>query len=189
MKEFQLPIKYNWELAHKPIADKPIAERPYKVYTALLTQNGGDNPLIIYEGDLTIGVTYSIDATLGPEYDFSNVGGPKYPENFPFVATGTTPNNWGAELLYNTGAPVVTVLENTIGNVWFTYESTGLYSINTDNLIFLTENTFAPTVTVSDGGSPILYAFSTNVPFDGKLFIYGDEGYLNNTPIEIRVYN
>jgi hypothetical protein len=160
--------------------------------------------LIIYEGDLTIGVTYSIDATLGPEYDFSNVGGPKYPENFPFVATGTTPNNWGAELLYNTGAPVVTVLENTIGNIWFTYADVGRYEINLSNYIEI-DKTFlyignGPTV------NQLVYfeeAGIKTITFNGfsgsasTLMLYSSadgytsfvDGKFNKTPIEIRVYN
>jgi len=170
----------------------------YKVYTALLTQSGGDDPLIIYEGDLTIGVTYSIDATLGPEYDFSNVGGPKYPENFPFVATGTTPNNWGAELLYNTGAPVVTVLENTIGNVWFTYVDIGVYKclsnglFNSSTIVNNIPNQYVL-------GASTMYNFggfslgennqvfiSSHENFDPTDGVYGS--YAQNT-IEIRVYN
>ena len=34
----------------------------YKVYTALLTQSGGDAPTSIYSGELIIGATYTINA-------------------------------------------------------------------------------------------------------------------------------
>lgn len=40
MKEFNLLKKFNWELASKPIEVKP-----YKVYTALLTQDLYDAPV------------------------------------------------------------------------------------------------------------------------------------------------
>ena len=168
----------------------------YKVYTALLTQSGGDDPLIIYEGDLTIGVTYSIDATLGPEYDFSNVGGPKYPENFPFVATGTTPNNWGAELLYNTGAPVVTVLENTIGNIWFSYEASGVYIINNPEGWDITKVWYGSSG-IGESGVLNINPGRVTMSFETDLIIvcYNNDytsainGQLINTPIEIRVYN
>ena len=110
------------------------AEPSYKVYTALLTQSVEDDILNISGGDLTIGVTYYIDDSGGG--DFTNVGAPNNDFGTYFVATGTTPNSWGtlANLLYDTGAPVVTVLENTIGNVWFTYNGVGYYQINSDGL-------------------------------------------------------
>jgi len=102
--------------------------KPYKVYTALLTQSGGDDPQTITSGNLTIGVTYMMDG-ITLTTDFTNVGAPYNANGVYFVATGTTPNNWGAaDLNYNTGAPVATVLENTIGDIWFTYDSTGGYS-------------------------------------------------------------
>jgi hypothetical protein len=113
-------------------------EPAYKVYTALLTQSGGDDPLSISEGTLTIGVTYYINDTV-IDMDFTNVGAPNNNVGTYFVATGTNPN-WGtnpleaAILFYNTGAPVVTVLENTIGNIWWTYVDIGEYNINSTSL-------------------------------------------------------
>jgi hypothetical protein len=111
--------------------------KPYKVYTALLTQSGGDDPQNILSGTVTAGVTYQIALEDAPiqSWDFSNVGGPQYPNGDAFVATSNgVPNNYGtATLGYNTGAPVATVLENTIGNVWFTYDSVGDYSIRSVN--------------------------------------------------------
>jgi len=52
---------------------------PYKVFTALLTQSGGDDPQDLCLGAVTKGVTYTIDGT-GMNADFSNVGGPKFAE-------------------------------------------------------------------------------------------------------------
>lgn len=112
-----------------------IAEdsRPYKVYTALLTQSAGD-------------------------------------------------------------PPVATVLENTIGNVWFTYTNVGQYALNSDGLFAGT----VPTVTNIFG---IIESSTPNVLTADKIdnsiirIASGDPTYnpsndlLNSTPIEIRVYN
>jgi hypothetical protein len=49
--------------------------RPYKVYTALLTQEGGDNSIHQTDGIFDIGVTYMIDTYIAGD-DFSNIGGP-----------------------------------------------------------------------------------------------------------------
>ena len=110
----------------------------YKVFTALLTQSGGDGGgLYVYDGTPTvIGVTYAITANDDNLADFTNIGAPNNNVGTKFIATGTTPANWGtyAELEYNTGAPVATVLENTIGNVWFTYNTFGNYTINSNDL-------------------------------------------------------
>lgn len=43
MKEFKLPKIFNWELAHEKI--KESSYKTYKVYTALLTQNGSNSPV------------------------------------------------------------------------------------------------------------------------------------------------
>lgn len=166
----------------------------YKVYTALLTQNGGDNFLNLTGGELTIGVTYFIQLLEGA--DFSNVGGSNV-EGTYFIATGTTPNSWGdgGQLEYNTGAPVVTVLENTIGDVFFNYDDLGSYIIIGD--FPLNKTTFVISnigLVLSDDISirayidtDNIYITTTSIPFSGTS-AYAD-GILNNTPIEIRVYN
>jgi hypothetical protein len=160
----------------------------YKVYTALLTQSGEDDPLDVDSGLLTIGVTYMINNP-SVESDFTNVGAPNNLSGTYFIATGTTPNNWGTNtsiLNYNTGAPVVTVLENTIGNVWFTYDSTGIYFINSDGL-FTLNKTFAPSVVINNTPRII----TINVGNINVIELVSNEGdsTLNNAPIEIRVYN
>jgi len=102
--------------------------KPYKVYTALLTQSGEDNQETLIDEPLTIGVTYKIGDQAGGTWDFTNVGAPNNDIDTYFVATGTTPNSWGnGTLIYNEGAPIVTVLENTIGNIYWIYDSTGVY--------------------------------------------------------------
>ena len=187
-----------------------IAPQPtYKVYTALLTQSGGDDQQTITSGALQIGVSYTISIPLGeePTYDFSNVGGPISPDNFSFVSISSDiPNNYGnATLSYNTGTPVVTVLENTIGNISFTYNSTGSYTLNLSNSIDI-DKTFlyignGPTVnqliyfeeagikTITfpglSGSSSTIYIYTTTDGFGGSLI----DDKLISTPIEIRVYN
>ena len=70
------------------------AVNPYKVYTALLTQSGGDNPLDLYSGAATKGVSYKVVGSV-PTTDFSNIGGPVGEnDDFLFVATkNEIPNN------------------------------------------------------------------------------------------------
>jgi hypothetical protein len=171
----------------------------YKVYTALVTQSGGDEQLDISSGSLTIGVTYWINDDGGSGWDFTNVGAPNNDLGTYFVATGTTPANWGTNgmLSYVTGAPVVTVLENTIGNIWFTYNGIGYYHITKDSNFEQTK-TFVILTNNLSGNFGII---SQNMALGFEC--YGDEiiqlstavdnayenGVLYNTPIEIRVYN
>lgn len=176
--------------------------RPYQVYTALLTQNGGDNEDTSGSGDnLTIGRTYLIGNGGDDPGDFLNVGAPNNDEGTYFVATGETPTKWGeTTLTYNTGTPVVTVLENTIGNIWFEYNDVGSYIVKSDGLFIDGKTTFS----LSPNGyieSP-LDIHSTNInwapSFESTL---GISTYFNYEPaddqlnyggyafIEIRVYN
>jgi len=177
----------------------------YKVYTALLTQSGGDDLQSQNSGSLTIGRTYLINSA--PSLygsDFTNVGAPNNNIGTYFVATGTTPN-WGINpdpdmLTYNTGAPVVTVLENTIGNIWFTYEGNGNYWITSNGLFTInkiwgiSDSVFATTTAIAE---PVVIDVSGYLGSEppntiGIRLIGGDFGgndLLNKTPIEIRVYN
>lgn len=172
----------------------------YKVYTALLTQSGGDDPATISSGPVTAGVTYEIVVSLlSGIWDFSNVGGPVYPETYTFVATASEePNSWSGvdDLNYNNGAPVVTVLENTIGNIWFTYLQPALYQANSNGL-FILNNTFCQgTSTTSDDGTNFRVitveqnnANTVNIYSTTPFSESSSDNLLNNTPIEIRVYN
>ena len=173
--------------------------RGYKVFTALLTQSGGDNSSAIFWDDvpggpdLTIGTTYIISDNLAGA-DFTNVGAPNNNIETYFIATGLRPNSWGnGSLAYNTGAPVATILENTLGNVWFTYDSEGNYSINCDNLF---NKTFIPfpmgNCNAVDGGTTFqIYNMSNSkmgiVTYDNGFTPVND--ILSNSPIEIRIYN
>jgi hypothetical protein len=175
---------------------------PYKVYTALLTQSGGSDLQTISSGDLTIGVTYFINSS-NNDGDFTNVGAPNNDPGTYFVATGTTPNTWGTygDLKYNTGAPVVTVLENTIGNIWFTFNNTGSFHIISNGLFSSTSSTlFGSFFSDTLGGGNDAYVFSYIVDSTSQItlsvlrtsdnsgvsVIGGDGRYC---PIEIRVYN
>lgn len=168
--------------------------RGYKVYTALLTQSGGDDPRDIDGGDLNIGVTYQITDNSG-DADWTNVGSPNNEIGTYFVATGVNPNSWGTTgtLLYNNGAPVVTVLENTIGNIWWTYGNVGSYPVNSDRL-FTTDKTCLFSSVSSDSRYPKYTTFilSTVNEVIVQQFEVGGTGINkigNKQSIEIRVYN
>ena len=169
--------------------------RPYQVFTALLTQSGGDNILLGSAFPLTIGVTYFIDDNVGGA-DFTNVGAPNNNIGTYFIATGTTPTSWGdGTLEYNTGAPIATVLENTIGNVWLTYVEVGSYRIDLDIIRGLNTTFFISNNTDSAAldPTPIINA-KTVSPTAYLVCSYTAEAFpsddiLYNTPIEIRVYN
>ena len=179
----------------------PAPEPAYKVYTALLTQSGGSGTSSLNDEPLTIGVTYLINDLGGSGWDFTNVGAPNNNAGTYFVATGTTPNSWGdlgVSLEFTLGAPVVTVLENTIGNVWFTYNTIGRYSANSDSLFTLskTYSTIESQAvdTVADGMKTATITY--DAPFNNAIVIntgvVSDQPYdsfLINTPFEIRVYN
>jgi hypothetical protein len=131
----------------------------YKVYTALLTQSGSGNTIGISSGPLTKGVTYQIQ---NPGGNFLNVGAPNNDPGTYFVAINNdTPISYGGSaLLFNTGAPVVTVLENTIdANLSWGYLSTGQYKLS-------------------------LSSFPSNGPFIvGKTFVFIGSGLNNNVPL------
>jgi hypothetical protein len=172
--------------------------RPYQVFTALLTQSGGSSEVYTGGGALTKGVTYFIDGA-SPLSDFTNVGGPAIgTTNVYFVAINNeTPNNYdGAALYSNAGAPVATVLENTIGNIWFTYIEGNYYGINSTNgfvgTIYFQQDR------MTYGLNDALYFFGDGNKLDDNTFVFSTTDYpdlnrvngaLYNTPIEIRVYN
>ena len=175
----------------------PVPTSTYKVFTALVTQNGGNIIQQLNGGYLSIGTTYKIiHAGLIPG-DFTNVGAPNNDDNTMFIATGSIPNNWGTSFVeYNVGAPVATVLENTIGNIWFNFEVDGVYSMQSNGL-FSTEKTVG-FITYNDGGpsglndKPFLSIYPNN---DYNIYVNSAlNGVVSNdvlfyAPIEIRVYN
>jgi len=176
----------------------------YKVFTALVTQNGGDDFQEQGFGAVTKGVSYYYDE-LFEGSDFTNVGGPKYGD-LPnsggyFIATATgVPNNYdGTTIGWSNGAPVVTVLENTIGNVWFRYDDVGVYSIYSDGL-FTVGKTMLQGVTFYSSDNDNLITINTTSDSNSISKIYLNKVSANNSyidgylyspgvPIEIRVYN
>jgi hypothetical protein len=173
---------------------KEAATPKYKVYTALLTQSGGDDPDSFNGGELIVGTSYQLQSP-SIDADFTNVGAPNNNDGTWFIATGTTPNNWGSGTVYcNYGAPVATVLENTIGNIWFNYVDTGYYNILSD-FLFIENKTLSFIGTVNDNISVVgIFEIFTNTTSQIQLLSFDMNptlinGQLYNTPIEIRVYN
>jgi len=168
--------------------------RPYQVFTALLTQSGVSDPLSTSSGGepIILGQTYQITDNGGSGWDFTNIGSPNNDIGTYFIATGTTPNSWGVDgqLDYNQGAPVATVLENTIGNIWFTYNDVGQYDLNSDGL-FVENKVICSFLNIF----PTVMAYNENILVNferndiNSLVLRGADNYLSGIPIEIRVYN
>ena len=167
--------------------------RPYQVFTALLTQSGDEEQVNLSSGDLTVGVTYYIEDNPNGA-DFTNVGAPNNEVGTKFIATGTTPNSWGefTNLQYTVGAPTATVLENTIGNVWFTYSTTGKYRMNNSEDLFTIDKVWGMSspqdpfggyyCSVEPGGADEV---TIGTSINGE----ASNDVIYNLPIEIRVYN
>lgn len=182
--------------------ESKIPTPTYKVFSALLTQSGGDNTQYINWDDnpntLTIGVTYTITAN-DDNTNFVIAGAPNNNVGTSFIATSQTVG-WDThsqgnnQVSYNTGAPIVNVLENTIGNIYWTYVIDGVYTANLLGA-FDPEKTF---VTISNPNSAYVESpgvCDTNVSidavqintFDSGFFSTNGQLYLNS--FEIRVYN
>jgi hypothetical protein len=197
--------------------------RKYEVYTALLTQSGSDDvQTFAWEyldptpevPTLLAGVSYYIDSN-NSNTDFTICGAPSNSGGTNFVANGVQPD-WQPpfeiegnyiQIEWNTGAPVTTVLENTIGNIWFTYDGVGYYQAKSNN-VFLENKTFIiadkyrftqsewiriiafDTFRAGDNSIAIINATS---PYPLETFIQEDNllsaGDYNFYHIEIRVYN
>lgn len=166
----------------------------YLVYTALLSAGPGDDPLNLTSGDLTVGVTYQI--VLSTDADFTNVGAANNTIGAFFVATGTTPTSWGSDgqLGYNNGAPVVNVLENTIGTgIYFEYITTGTFSIQSNGYFTNNKTWFTkPLINILDAEDErdaSIYRINDSTCRYIVLDAYGFPINLhNNLSIEIRVY-
>ena len=171
--------------------------RPYKAFSCLLkqTENPSDEELV--QDPLTIGVTYAIvNDPEGVVGDFTNVGAPNNEADTHFIATGEIPNSWGDSALYwNAGAPVVEVLENDLGNVWFNFRDTGLFVISSNNSIFTTGKTAFIDSTSYQPEIGIVAISLTNlneytVSFTTSLSDGPDQKLVTMpTFVEIRVYN
>lgn len=166
---------------------------PYKVYTALISQSGVYELLYKSSGSLTIGVTYKINISTGGA-DFTNVGAPDNMEGTLFVATASIPpTSYGTgSLTYNLAVPVVTVLENTIGHIWFEYNDVGDYKINSSNLFTIGKSWGICPANTGQGNTNV---FGVNTKIDSINLATSDasdtltDSLLSDTSIEIRVYN
>ena len=173
----------------------------YKVFTALLTQEGGSSfvGFSYSDGNLTIGVTYEILDDDSGTVDFTNVGAPNNNIGTLFMATGTTPTSWGdnlfGQLRYDEGAPTAIILENTIGNIWFTYLTFGEYTVNSNNLFI--EDKTAVDIDAFSYANILNYSFISNetifpenmININSQLSGGPIDSILSKNRIEIRVYN
>ena len=182
------------------------AVRPYKVYTALVSQTGTSHLTSITSGTLTVGTTYQITSYQTGD-DFTNVGAPNNNTGTYFVATGgdydtpVTPNVWteGSELTSDDGAPTVNILENTLGNnvnPYYLYSATGIYSINSNvGSPFVVGKTALFIGSVGDDYASPSYGFLRINSGDILTILTQGASSTNandmllNTSIEIRVYN
>jgi cyclophilin family peptidyl-prolyl cis-trans isomerase len=207
------PLRTAFNKTNENFTEVYDALRPYKVFTALLSQSGGNSTTSAdfdNQQPLIVGATYRINDNSPLESggtDFTNVGAPNNNTSTFFIATGDTPI-WGSSngiVIGDTGIPIANILENTIGNVWFEYIAQGVYNLNSDGLFL--ENTLIPNGTNS--GPTVFNALieSDGSGYGGKgYFFYRsdsstvrigtlstietfDNNVLYSTPIEIRVYN
>jgi len=184
----------------------------YKVYTALLTQTGGDVFNEKTQGDsLDLGITYLINVN-SENADLTIFGAPNSNVGTYFVCTnaGTLPVTGSISLVWNEGAPIVTVLENTIGNIWFAYKSAGKYRCYSDDLFTINKTTvfISDTVNTKSNNSVDLLTMRVLCSLDTKAqptFLeiytgtasgsYEDDIITSSTDLqyavtfEIRVYN
>ncbi len=192
------------------IEDTINASKPYKVFTALVSQAGGDTQATVgAEGLMVLGITYLIDDNSN-DADLTVFGAPNSNVGTSFICTtaGTLPNDPGILLIYNNGAPVATILENTIGNIFFEYTGEGKYSIKSNNLFTLDKtfingtslanySVFNQFVVVGDGTNPGFRGYYFNQDSAEAVILNTlkgagdfDEDIINNPIcIEIRVYN
>jgi hypothetical protein len=99
-------------------------------------------------------------------------------------------------LLTQTGtdAPVATVLENTLGEIVWSYGEIGIY-LGTLNSAFVVDKTYITTTSTESGEDSSIYPILSTAPTVNFCVIRTSAGinsadnYLKNTPIEIRVYN
>jgi hypothetical protein len=182
---------------------------PYKVFTALLTQSGVEDKqkYIVNFGEvpgrwpqLPIGTTLVILQN-GSKSDFTISGAPNNIAGTWFIYNGIPPKIFTPEragkiidIGYDLGAPVATVLENTIGNIWFTYARIGNYAVNSNGLFTENKTTFSIILMGDDLENGFLCKGYIQEPnscgiVTGDISAYYDNVLNWKTPIEIKVYN
>lgn len=181
---------FNTQVWSLSILSKPTNP---KVFTALLTQSGTSDSITLSSGDSVIkGITYKIDG--GSDGDFSNVGAPSNDDSTSFIATiNGVPNSYGSTvLLYDPGAPIAKILENTLGNVWFEYSAEGLYLCKSSTLFTENKTTIDMDAYCQNGNPAAQLIYKDLSTADFTIGTYKDNftnGYLTNNRLEIKVYN
>ena len=133
---------------------KQIAPK-YRVFTALLAQNGTvDSTKTVGNSNggplkqvttLYKGATYTINENPN-NTDLSALGAPNSSVGTKFISTldadlVTYNLDVAVVLSFNQAGIIAQVLDNTIGDVWFTYEGIGIYALRSDNLFTLEKTT------------------------------------------------
>ena len=170
----------------------------YKVFTALVSQGGGSNAQLRNEGDPLIkGYTYRITSNSG--YDFVPLGAFSNTAGSHFICNQditTSPSGPAYEVQYDSGAPVVVILENTIGNVWFEYYEQGIYRFVSRNLFTIDKTMIIGSTfyNVNADATIVLNSFYDDNS-DYRIWLRStidnspSNSVINHTPLEIRVYN
>lgn len=183
---------------------------PYKSYVALLTQEGVEDKheYIVNFGEI-VGLWPTIPAGTtmlivqnDSKSDFTISGAPNNVAGTWFIYNGIPPKIFAPERVggivdigYDLGAPIATVLENTIGNIWFTYNNPGDYSLNSTGLFAQNKTTVmigSAFENVNNSSLSGIVRGDDNVCTIATVVyptVTGTDGYLQYTPIEIRVYN
>jgi hypothetical protein len=127
----------------------------YKVFTALLSQDGVvDSTKTVGNSDggplkqvttFYKGATYTIDENPN-NTDLSALGAPNNLVGTKFISTldadlVTYGLDVAVVLSFNQAGIRAQVLDNTIGDVWFTYEGIGIYALRSDNLFTVEKTT------------------------------------------------
>lgn len=177
-----------------------------KRYVALLTEVA---PATITAGPLVVGMRYTITTFVAGD-DFTNVGAASNANGVIFIATGATPTVYSnGSTLDSDGAPIATVLENTLGGtlVW-TRNDAGTYFATLIG-VFPVNKVFAPSTVIgtanadgilgfaligrADNDTMILHTFDTGRQslWEGDpnpLNYAGQDGLLTSWPFTIIVY-
>ena len=160
-----------------------------KKYVVLLTQYA---PATFTAAPLRIGERYAI-TTFEAGDDFSNVGGDNI-EGHSFIATGTTPAVWtNGSVLDSDGAPVATILENTLGGVpVYSRDAAGTFTITLSGG-FTTQKTvcFIQPVGIDLGGVSVAPTGDGNTISMSTMeagTLNSVDGMLVGLSFEIRVY-
>lgn len=194
--------EFTEEVIRIPNKSGVIALETYKKFTALLIQSNGTSGFNVYGGSGYFNKGYTYRITDNPNNtDLSSYGAPNNDVGTFFIANqdAALPLDLSLSLEGDFGAPIAYVLENTIGNVWFEFNSDGEYFFRSDYLfgndanlipnyenIILNESVheaYLIKTIYQDAGT--IHLITTTSLTDFHL----SNDRLNNTFIEIRVYN